>query len=124
MERSGGRSCSIKLALNVIIYYNIFMKRALWSSDSFWMDAIDSKRYRLIARLEELIQLETTSFYKDRDFHFMLLPVTTGSISSPMGLGSDSLPVKIELQGRKTYLADSMQFLLEYGCRLFDNGCY
>ena len=41
----------------------------------------------------------------------------TGSISSPMGLGSDSLPVKINLNGVSTYLADSMQFLLDYGNR-------
>lgn len=47
----------------------------------------------------------------------MHLPITTGSISSPMGLGSDSIPVKIQLGGRDTYLADSMQFALEYGCR-------
>ena len=54
----------------------------------------------------------------------MHLPVTTGSISSPMGRGSDSLPVKINLEGVNTYLADSMQFLLEYGCRLNSNGVY
>ena len=28
------------------------------------------------------------------------------------------------LEGQDTYLADSMQFLLEYGCRIFENGCY
>lgn len=54
----------------------------------------------------------------------MHLPITTNSISSPMGLGSDSLPVKVELHGIDTYLSDSMQFLLEYGCRLFDKGVY
>ncbi len=54
----------------------------------------------------------------------MHLPITTGSISSPMGLGSDSIPVKIQLGGRDTYLADSMQFALEYGCRFFENGVW
>ena len=54
----------------------------------------------------------------------MHLPVTTGSISSPMGRGSDSLPVKVNLEGIDTYLADSMQFLLEYGCRLNEKGVY
>lgn len=48
----------------------------------------------------------------------MYLPITTGSISSPMGLGSDSSPVQIEIDGKVTYLADSMQFILEYGCRM------
>jgi asparaginyl-tRNA synthetase len=41
-----------------------------------------------------------------------------------MGLGSDSQPVKINLFGIETYLADSMQFMLEYGCRLHAAGCY
>ena len=54
----------------------------------------------------------------------MHLPVTTGSISSPMGRGSDSLTVRINLEGIDTYLADSMQFLLEYGCRLNLKGVY
>ena len=54
----------------------------------------------------------------------MFLPVTTGSISSPMGRGSDSTPVKVNIQGVDTYLADSMQFLLEYGCRFNPKGVY
>ena len=41
-----------------------------------------------------------------------------------MGLGSDSKPVQVNLFGIDTYLADSMQFMLEYGCRLHDRGCY
>ena len=35
-----------------------------------------------------------------------------------------STPVKIELEGVPTYLADSMQFLLEYGCRMHEAGTY
>jgi asparaginyl-tRNA synthetase len=41
-----------------------------------------------------------------------------------MGLGSDSLPVAIDLFGVKTYLADSMQFLLEYACRYSPAGAF
>jgi asparaginyl-tRNA synthetase len=41
-----------------------------------------------------------------------------------MGLGSDSSPVLVDLAGVPTYLADSMQFMLEYGCRLSEEGCY
>ena len=54
----------------------------------------------------------------------MHLPVTTGAISSPMGRGSNSGPVKVNIQGIDTYLADSMQFLLEYGCKLTEKGVY
>jgi asparaginyl-tRNA synthetase len=35
-----------------------------------------------------------------------------------MGAGSDSKPVHVNLLGAPTYLADSMQFMLEFGCRL------
>jgi asparaginyl-tRNA synthetase len=41
-----------------------------------------------------------------------------------MGISSDSLPVQVDLFGVKTYLADSMQFMLEYGCRIFPKGTY
>src|SRR5262249_40632373 len=59
-----------------------------------------------------------------RGLRALHLPITTHSISSPMGLGSDSSPVEVNLFGVPTYLADSMQFLLEYGCRLSPEGCY
>lgn len=90
----------------------------------YYLDNLRNNEKKLILELEELIFIESMSFYRDKDIHWLSAPVTTGTISSPMGLGSDSLPVEIYLDGRKTYLADSMQFLLEYGCRLFKNGCW
>lgn len=89
-----------------------------------YMKVLDEPWYKLLVKLENLISVETTKFYQRQGIITMHLPVTTGSISSPMGRGSDSLPVEIELEGVKTYLADSMQFLLEYGCRLSDKGAY
>jgi aspartyl/asparaginyl-tRNA synthetase len=41
-----------------------------------------------------------------------------------MGMGSDSIPVSVEIKGNKIYLADSMQFCLEIGTRLSDKGAY
>lgn len=41
-----------------------------------------------------------------------------------MGLGSDSLPVSVSIFGQQTYLADSMQFGLEYLCRINPDGAY
>lgn len=79
---------------------------------------------RLIASLQDAITCYSYDFYRAKGFKTLHLPITTSSISSPMGLGSDSKPVEIELFGIKTYLADSMQFMLEYGCRLFSKGCY
>jgi asparaginyl-tRNA synthetase len=52
------------------------------------------------------------------------LPLTTRTITCPSGLGSDSEPVPVTVSGVKTYLSDSAQFLLEYGCRVAPTGCY
>ena len=92
---------------------------------SFYINVLKSDWYKLLVKLENLIFVETVKFYETENIGTVFLPVTTGSISSPMGRGSDSLPVKIKLFGVGTYLADSMQFLLEYGCRLTNcNGVY
>ena len=89
-----------------------------------YLEIINNDWYRLLVDLEDLLSTETYKFYTKRKMKTMHLPITTGSISSPMGRGSDSSPVKVNLCGVDTYLADSMQFMLEYGCRLTNNGCY
>ena len=91
---------------------------------SHYIKALDEPWYKLLAKLENLLSVETMKFYQKKNILTIHLPITTGSISSPMGRGSDSLPVKVKLEGVNTYLADSMQFLLEYGCRLTDRGVY
>lgn len=90
----------------------------------YYLDDLNDNEKKLILELEELILIESMNFYRSKNVHWLSAPVTTGTISSPMGLGSDSLSVKISLDGRETYLADSMQFLLEYGCRFFNDGCW
>jgi beta-aspartyl-peptidase (threonine type) len=55
------------------------------------------------------------------EYRYVIVPMTTGSISSLMGLGSYSQPISIELAGTKTYLADSQQFTLEYALQLEDS---
>lgn len=97
----------------------------LWKNMSnITISTLESPWYRCLARLENTISCETYSFYRKKELITIHLPITTGSISSPMGRGSDSSPVKINLFGVETYLADSMQFMLEYGCRLYPKGCY
>lgn len=92
--------------------------------DTHYIEVLKNPWYKILVKLENLISVETMNFYEERGIITMHLPVTTGSISSPMGRGSDSSPVKINIDGVDTYLADSMQFLLEYGCRLNDKGVY
>ncbi len=97
----------------------------LWNDKSnFYINVLRSDWYKRLIKLENLITEETVRFYSGMGITTLHLPVTTSSISSPMGRGSDSKPVRVNLEGTETYLADSMQFLLEYGCRLCDNGCY
>ncbi|MEV0388978.1 amino acid--tRNA ligase-related protein [Nonomuraea sp. NPDC050643] len=88
------------------------------------MKLLQNPWYSGIAVLQNAISELTMEFWRDRHAQTLHLPVTTGSISSPMGLGSDSYPVEVELGGTKTYLADSMQFMLELGCRITNRDCY
>ncbi|WP_155120220.1 asparagine synthetase A [Microcystis aeruginosa] len=89
-----------------------------------YLDVLEDPWYKSISEVQNLITVNTVKFYSEQKLKTLHLPITTNSVSSPFGLGSDSLPVKINLFGVETYLSDSMQFLLEYGCRLFQGGCY
>lgn len=92
--------------------------------EEHYLKAMNLDWYKNLVKLENIINVATVNFYANKNVITMHLPVSTGSISSPMGRGSDSLPVKVDLNGISTYLADSMQFMLEYGCRLYENGVY
>lgn len=85
------------------------------------LEVLNSDWYKKMFNCYSDIAIASHDFFvKEKKFSIATLPITTGSISSPMGLGSDSIPVKVDLLGSETYLADSMQFLLEY-CLRFDN---
>ncbi len=89
-----------------------------------FMDVLTDPWFRDLVVLQDALTCVTYDFFKSNGLKTLHLPITTHSISSPMGLGSDSSPVQISLFGVDTYLADSMQFMLEYGCRLHEKGCY
>lgn len=92
--------------------------------DEHMRSAMKSEWYRAIVQLQSDFAKYSFDFFSGKGFDFALLPLTTGSVSSPMGLGSDSLPVRVKIQGEDTYLSDSMQFFLEYTCRLNNRNCY
>jgi asparaginyl-tRNA synthetase len=94
------------------------------SPHTHYIHAMDSEWFRALVVFQDVITVTTATFWRSRGVRTLHLPITTGSISSPMGLGSDSKPVAVNLHGVDTYLADSMQFMLEYGCRLNENGTY
>lgn len=106
------------------MYKKIKPKKSWKNANTHYLSVIQDPWYRKLIDVENLISKYTLKFYEQRGIKTLYLPTTTGSISSPMGLGSDSFPVKVNLCNVDTYLADSMQFLLEYGCRIIPNGCY
>jgi asparaginyl-tRNA synthetase len=99
--------------------------RSLWREpESHYLRALQDPWYQTLVLLQHTFTAATFEFWSRRGAKTLHLPLTTGSISSPMGLGSDSKPVCVDLFGVPTYIADSMQFLLEWGCRLNPAGTY
>lgn len=84
------------------------------------MERLSSSWCKDILEIQCFLFQETCDFFRGISYSYTLLPVTTGSVSSPMGKGSDSLPVQVNLLGEEVYLADSMQFNLEFALRLVD----
>lgn len=92
--------------------------------DTHYKVVLKNDWYGKLCLFQSEFNYATTLFYKELGIQNFQFPLTTISISSPMGLGSDSSPVKVNIGGIDTYLADSMQFFLEYACRLSDKGAY
>lgn len=89
-----------------------------------FLTVLKSPWYQRIFEFTDIFHRATTDFWRARDGRAAYLPITTGSISSPIGRGSDSTPVRVTVEGVDTYLADSMQFPLELSCRLSDGPTY
>ncbi|KAL8942744.1 MAG: hypothetical protein Q9216_001492 [Gyalolechia sp. 2 TL-2023] len=91
-----------------------------WSrAESHSMEAVQSAWYTTMLTVQDSFYHASIDFFhRLLGYTYALVPQTTDSISSPMGLGSDSQPVRISLHGQDTFLADSMQFTLEYALRL------
>ena len=71
--------------------------------ESHYLNVIESDWYRLLVNLEDLINVETYNFYQKKKMKTMHLPITTGTISSPMGRGSDSIPVNMGVRSSPDY---------------------
>jgi asparaginyl-tRNA synthetase len=93
-------------------------------SRATFLERARSPWYALVADLQDVVLHATASYARERGVRNLHLPVTTRTITCPSGLGSDASPVPVTVGAVETYLADSMQFLLEYGCRIASQGCY
>jgi asparaginyl-tRNA synthetase len=94
------------------------------NTDSHYKIALENEWYKKLVILQDEINHSSWEFFRKKGIRTVSLPITTGSVTSPMGLGSDSLPVKINLEGVETYLSDSMQFHLEYLLRYLEDGVH
>nr|XP_057906298.1 uncharacterized protein si:ch211-256m1.8 isoform X2 [Doryrhamphus excisus]XP_057906299.1 uncharacterized protein si:ch211-256m1.8 isoform X2 [Doryrhamphus excisus]XP_057906300.1 uncharacterized protein si:ch211-256m1.8 isoform X2 [Doryrhamphus excisus]XP_057906302.1 uncharacterized protein si:ch211-256m1.8 isoform X2 [Doryrhamphus excisus]XP_057906303.1 uncharacterized protein si:ch211-256m1.8 isoform X2 [Doryrhamphus excisus]XP_057906304.1 uncharacterized protein si:ch211-256m1.8 isoform X len=84
--------------------------------------AISNQWYRNLFQIQNTLFHSTVEYFSNScRYSYALTPLTTDTISSPMGLGSDSEPVSVHLLGQDIYLADSMQFVLEYFLRFQEN---
>lgn len=111
--------------IDIDSYSKLIRPKKSWKNlDTHYLELLNDPWYKAIAEINNHINIYTVKFYEIMGIRTMYLPITTGSISSPMGLGSDSSPVNVNIFGVNEYLADSMQFMLEYGCRIFNKGCY
>ncbi len=94
------------------------------AADSRIHTLLTTEWYRTLSQTYSVILDATHAFFRGEGISPSIFPITTGSVSSPIGRGSDSIPVKIDIRGNEVYLADSMQFPLEIGARLADRGAY
>jgi asparaginyl-tRNA synthetase len=100
------------------------MRTEPWHAVGRYLRILDDPWYRMVVDLQDVVSTSTFSFFHSRGLKAVHLPLTTHCASSPAAIGSDSSPVSIQQFGIDTYLADSMQFALEYACRLSTNGAY
>jgi aspartyl/asparaginyl-tRNA synthetase len=89
-----------------------------------FLSSLGSPWYGMMVDLEDIVVRATFNYAHSRGLKALHLPLTTRTVTCPTGLGSDSEPVPVNVGGVQTYLSDSAQFSLEYGCRLAENGCY
>jgi len=89
-----------------------------------WLTRLQSEATHQKAVIESTAITSSIEFFSSRGLLTLRYPLTTKAVSSPMGLGSDSTPVAVKIAGRRVFLSDSTQFLLEYTCRLSRKGAF
>src|SRR6478609_5347927 len=79
-----------------------------------FIEIIDDPWYQLLVFVQDAITRSSVAVFSEAGLRNLHLPMTTHSISSPMGLGSDSSPVEIELFEVPTFLPDAMLLAERY----------
>lgn len=114
-------SQSAQLMRKMLQHERIKAPKSWLSPTEHTLDVLRKPWYsNLITVQDSLFHASVAFFNRNVSYKYAFVPATTDAISSPMGLGSDSLPVSITFLGKETRLADSMQFALEYFLRIQD----
>lgn len=113
-----------KIAFKNDSYESVYPANSWDNNENHIESLLTHPWYQSMGNLLSCILDSSHKFFMQEGIKPLLFPITTGSVSSPMGKGSDSLPVMINLRGNNVYLADSMQFSLEIGTRILNKGCY
>ena len=74
---------------------------------------IESKSYKNLVLLRNVISSSCDSYFRGLGAPKVDLYLISKGVSSPIGRGSDSLPVEIRLNRKKIHLVDSAQFGME-----------
>jgi asparaginyl-tRNA synthetase len=98
--------------------------RSWGNAPGAFLRSLRSPWYVLMTDLQDIVVRATVSYAYGRGLKALNPPLTTRTVTCPTGLGSDSEPVPVTVSGVETFLSDSAQFALEYGCRLAGRGCY
>ncbi|WP_225729196.1 MULTISPECIES: amino acid--tRNA ligase-related protein [unclassified Nocardia] len=89
-----------------------------------FVEAIGSPWYQLVSDLHDVVTRATVEYASSRGLKWLHLPITTRTVTCAPAAGSDAGPVPVCVSGVDSFLVDSMQFALEYGCRTACGGCY
>jgi aspartyl/asparaginyl-tRNA synthetase len=88
------------------------------------LDGLPESFFGLLVPIFDCVVAASSAYFRQESLHWLPVPMTTASVSSPVAASSDSAPVAVQIGDQALYLADSAQFLLEYGCRIAPKGCF
>ena len=101
-----------------------FRPPGTWAQPDHFLTAPGSAWYRLVLDLYDTVLAATADFWRARGARAANMSLTTRTVTCADGRGSDACPVAVNVNGVETFLSDSMQFFLEYGCRFTEGGCW
>lgn len=88
--------------------------RTKYFSNNFHIDnLVSSAYYRNLVLLRNTVETACDDYFQKLNAPKVDLSLITKAVSSPLGRGSDSLPISFRFGDKKAYLGDSAQFGME-----------